>query len=132
MQRKLLLVATALLAAACSATGASPTAQADVDPDVIGTWLATTGDPAGVVAEFNEDGTFTWTNGNTHGTYEADGSTLTFSFPDDNIFCPEGTLVWEYDISGDMLTSDVVGGLCPGGAPWEEGPPSPDWIFERQ
>jgi hypothetical protein len=132
MPSKPLLIATALLAAACSTAGASPSAQADVDPDVVGTWVATTGDPVGVVAVFNGDGTFTWSNDNTHGTYEADGSTLTFSYPADNRFCPEGTLIWEYEISGDTLTSDLVGGLCPGGVPWEEGPPSPDWIFERQ
>jgi hypothetical protein len=63
---------------------------------------------------------------------EVDGTTLTFSFPDHNTFCPDGTHVWEYDMSGETLTSDLVGGLCPGGVPWEEGPPSPDWVVERQ
>ena len=105
---------------------------ADVDPDVIGTWLTTTGDPAGVIAEFNENGTFTRSNGDLSGTYEADGSTLTFNFPDDSSFCAAGDLIWEYEVSADKLVSDVVGGLCPGGVPREEGPPSPDWIFERQ
>jgi len=54
MPSKPLLIATALLTAACGTTGGSPTAQADVDPDVIGTWLATTGDPVGVIAVFKK------------------------------------------------------------------------------
>jgi hypothetical protein len=102
--------------------------NAAVDPDVVGTWLATTGNPAGVTAVFSEEGTFTWSNGDVSGTYEADGSTLTFQFSADGAFCPGETLIWNYAVTNDELTSDVVGGQCGG----EQGPPSPDWIFERQ
>ena len=101
----------------------------------MGTWYATTGDPPGVTAIFNDDGTFTWSNGNLSGTYEADGSTLTFSFPDDSSFCPAGTFTWAYEVSGDTLTSDLIAAECPpaaAAASLGAAPPSPDWIFERR
>jgi hypothetical protein len=128
--------------AACAATptreGATPTGEAPTPtgeaaghPELVGTWYATTGDPPGITAVFNNDGTFTWSNGDLSGTYEADGSTLTFSYPDDSTWCPGGTFTWDYEVSGDILTSDVVGAECPPAAPIESGPPaSPDWIFE--
>ena len=81
-----------------------------------------------MTAVFSEEGTFTWSNGDLSGTYEADGSALTFHFSAGGEFCPGGTLIWDYAVTGDELTSDVVGGQCGG----VEGPPSPDWIFERQ
>ena len=118
--------------AACAAT---PTAEAAGDPELVGTWYATTGDPPGVTAVFNQDGTFTWSNGNLSGTYEADGSKLTFSFPDDSSFCPAGSYTWAYEVSGDTLTSDVSAAECPPDPPaasLEAAPPSPDWIFERR
>jgi hypothetical protein len=115
--------------AACAAT---PTAESASDLELVGTWYATTGDPPGVTAVFNDDGTFTWSNGDLSGTYEADGSTLIFSFPDDSSFCPGGTFSWDYQVTGDSLTSDVTVFECPPRAPIEEGPPSPDWIFERR
>jgi hypothetical protein len=55
--------AASVLLAACSSVG-----QANVDPELVGTWFAITGDPAGVIAPFHEDGTFTWSNGNVYGT----------------------------------------------------------------
>jgi hypothetical protein len=120
----------ALFLAACS----SPT-EPTAEPDVVGSWVATTGDPAGVIAVFSEDGTFTWSNGDLRGTYEADGSILTFSFQDDSSFCAAGTLTWAYEVSGDTLTADVIAADCPPAEPAESlrgAPPSPDWIFERQ
>jgi hypothetical protein len=126
MRWKMMGAATVLLAA-CGSTG-----QANVDPDLVGTWFATTGDPAGVTADFHDDGTFTWSNGNVHGTYEADRPTLTFSYAADSDWCPGGTLTWEYQLSGDNLTSDVVRSKCPGFPPLGAGPPSPDWVFERR
>jgi hypothetical protein len=86
---RLAWIGAVVFLAACAA---SPTAEASGDPELVGTWYATTGDPPGVTAVFNDDGTFTWSNGNTRGTYEADGSTLTFSYADDNAYCPAGTL----------------------------------------
>jgi len=119
--------AATVLVAACS-TGV----QARVDPQLVGTWVATTGNPVGVTAAFHDDGTFTWSNGNLAGTYQADGSTLTFSYPADSGWCPRGTLIWDYEVSGDSLTSDVVRIECPGLPTLEAGPPSPDWVFERR
>jgi hypothetical protein len=134
---KTLIIASALVIASCSATTPSATTPsastpAHVDPDIVGTWFATTGDPPGVTAVYNEDGSFTWSWGDLSGTYEADGSVLTAFYPDDSHFCPGGTITWEYEVTDDTLTADVIGGLCQGTFPFEQGPPSPDWIFERQ
>lgn len=126
MRRKATWAATVLLAACSTAV------QSSVDPGLVGTWFATTGNPVGVTADFHDDGTFTWSNGNVHGTYQADGSTLTFSFAADSDFCPTGTLTWQYQVSGDSLTSDMVASKCPGFPPLGSGPPSPDWVFERR
>ena len=127
---RLAWIGAVVFLAACAAT---PTAEASGDPELVGTWYATTGDPPGVTAVLNDDGTFTWSNGGLSGTYEADGSTLTFSYPDDSSFCPTGTFTWAYEVSGDTLTSDVVAHECPPAAAWEGGgPPSPDWAFERR
>jgi hypothetical protein len=129
---RLSVVGAVVFLAACTA---SPSAQAAGDPELVGTWYATTGDPPGVTAVFNEDGTFTWSNGDTRGAYEADGSTLTFSYPDDSGYCPAGTLTWAYEVSADTLTSDVIAAHCPPAEPVESlggAPPSPDWVFERR
>jgi hypothetical protein len=120
-----------MVTAACT-TNVNPAATGSAaDGNVVGTWVATLGNPAGVTAVFNADGTFTWSNGNVSGTFEADRSTLTLNFPADSSFCSGGNLVWDFMIEADTLTADIVGGECDG-APITEGPPSPDWIFQRQ
>lgn len=120
-----LTIAT-ILAGGCGTSG-EPT----IDTELVGTWRATHGNPIGVIAGFNADGTSTWSNGDLESTYEADGSTLTFSNPDNSTFCPGGTITWEYEIDGDTLTADTVAADCPEGA-FDLGPPSPDWIFVRE
>jgi hypothetical protein len=132
MLMRLSWIGAIVFLAACAAT---PTPEAAGDAELVGTWYATTGDPPGVTAVFKDDGTFTWSNGDLSGTYEVDGSTLTFSFPDDSSYCAGGTLTWIYELSGDTLTSDVSAAECPPAAPAASlagAPPSPDWIFERR
>jgi hypothetical protein len=106
--------------------GATP-----VDPDVVGTWLATAGDPPGVVAVFHDDGTFTWSQGDINGTFEADGTHLTTHPSEEHSFCARGSLTWEYEVAADTMTADVVSSDCPEG-PLFIPPESPDWVFERQ
>lgn len=84
-----------------------------VDNELLGSWVATTGNPAGVVAVFNGDGTFTWSALDLAGTYTSDGSSLTFSYPEDSAFCAAGTLTWDYEVAGDTLTADIAGSDCP-------------------
>ncbi|HEX6129518.1 MAG TPA: hypothetical protein VF071_10905 [Candidatus Limnocylindria bacterium] len=129
MQARRIVAALAIASILVAACGTSE--QTTVDSELVGTWRATVGNPIGVIAAFNADGTSTWSNGDLESTYEADGSTLTFSNPDDSPFCAGGTLTWEYEIDGDTLTADVVAADCPEGA-FDLGPPSPDWIFVRE
>jgi hypothetical protein len=125
------LMTAVLFTAACT-TNVNPASPGSaVDSNVVGTWVATQGSPAGVTAVFNADGTFTWSNGNVSGTFEADGSTLTLNFPADSSFCASGNLVWDFVIEAETMTADIVGGECDG-EPIIEEPPSPDWIFQRQ
>ena len=129
MQARHVVAALAIattLAAACE-TSEQPTA----DQELVGTWRATMGNPVGVIAAFNADGTSTWSNGDLESTYEADGATLTFFNPDDSTFCAGGSLTWEYQIDGDTLTADIVAADCPEGA-FDLPSPSPDWIFVRE
>ena len=112
-----LFVATALLIATC---GCVP--QADVDPNVVGSWVATTGDYSGTTIEFTRDGQFLFTPDQLIGTYEADGSTLELSFPDNPLFCDGGTVTWDYLIDDRVLTADDVAGECAA---------SRHWVFER-
>lgn len=111
-----------LVAAAC---GGSDAGQA-----LVGTWVGTGDVPEEVTMILMEDGSFTWSIMDISGTWEADDTSLTLAFPEDSPFCAGGELLWEYQLDGDTLTSDVVGGDCP--EPVDVGPPSPDWRFERR
>jgi hypothetical protein len=78
----------------------------------------------------DEDGTFTWVNcsqggATSMGTWTSDATTLTFSYVEDQVFCPGGTLTWEYQLDGSTLMSHVVANTCSeqNGGTWE---------FERQ
>jgi hypothetical protein len=96
-----------------------------------GTWVTASGYDD-VTMVLREDGAFTWDNrtlgpyGQSSGTWTADATTLTFSFVEDEVFCPGGTLTWEYRLDGDTLTSEGIAGTC-------GGPDVPTtWEFERQ
>lgn len=110
-------VATALLIASC---GCVP--QAEVDPDLVGSWVATTGEYSGATIEFTDDGRFLFSSNQWVGTYEADGSTLTLDFPGNPSFCRGGgTLTWDYHVRGQILTADDVAGSCADRRHWEFG-----------
>lgn len=102
-----------------------------LDQTIVGDWRATHGDPAGVVATYRDDGTFEWSNGGLSGTYVADGSTLTMTYPDSSSYCPGGRFTWDYRVDGNTLTARVTAVDCPG---TESGnvPPTTTWVFERQ
>jgi len=117
--------AIALILAGCGPT-------ADQSDPLIGTWVGTSPrQPGEVTSTFVEDGSFDWSMGGIDGAWSSDGAKLTLNFLSGSPFCANGNLVWDYQIEGDTLTADVVGGDR-GQDVIELGPPSPDWTFERQ
>jgi hypothetical protein len=105
---------------------------ASAEDALVGIWVGTSAFGQDVTMELRADGSFSWSALSVDGTWEADATTLTFSYPDNSPFCDGGTLTWEYSIDGDSLTSDVVAHTCTPGEMRPIGPPDPDWHFQRQ
>jgi hypothetical protein len=99
-----------------------------VSSGLTGKWQ-TTPEFEDVTMTLRDDKTFAWDNrtqgSSTNGTLSADARTLTFSFAEEQLFCPRQTITWEYQLEGDTLTSDVVANTC--GLP-----PGGSWEFKRQ
>jgi hypothetical protein len=121
--------ATSPEATSSGATSSGATSSGASISGLAGTWVTASG-YEDVTMVLQEDGTFTWDNrtlrSQATGTWAADASTFTFSFVEDEAFCPGGTLTWEYRLDGDTLTSEGLGSTC-------GGPDIPyTWEFERQ
>lgn len=112
----------AVLVAGCG--GSSDAADA-----LPGRWVGTGQAPGEVTMVLDQNGSFTWSNGELEGSWEANGQRLTFSYPDSSSFCPGGSITWEYELDGDSLTSDLVEGTRAG---FSTPPGSPDWTFMRE
>jgi hypothetical protein len=120
-----------LLAAVVTACGPRPGASAgalDSEAALVGTWVGTGLSPGEVTMVLEAAGTFTWSNGDLHGTWASTGDRLTFSYPEESYFCSGGSLTWTYELRGDSLTADLAEATCSVVAPSG----SPDWTFTRQ
>jgi hypothetical protein len=123
---KLMGIAVLLATAACGAS------QADGEGALVGTWVGTSpAQPGEVTMVLMDDGSFTWSVFDLEGRWDVEADQLTLFFGSDSAFCADGNLVWDYQIEGTTLTSDVVAGDC-GTDPVEVLPESPDWTFELQ